>query len=407
MNKPLITSNLTKAHTSLDGFKWQQEKAKANSYISAAISHMRNKRNIDMRTYFLSIHQQREFFTNYADPDIAISMKSFQIRIYKAIKKFVHRDSKPDLQDQIGIIFGPDVAGTKGSKKRNISYGENDFPHLHALLILPFEISDPDVAKTFISLLTDELSRVYGVRTEPLRNGEICDAGKSVLVQKFSDINPLWYLTHYTTKASEFQNSLSDFEPFIAPYQMKLDEYDPAYARSPLEKAKFVRSRATIMAGQEVTLQQLTYDPSPFYLSEVCRDISQEHFHFLVERKLNGTYSRELSKLEINRIISWGGAWQNLRSPSAKFVSKKSPTWSRLSPQLLSHLEQAARSAVLGLDPEYPPLILGVDEEVTCFPSAFSWAKTYAEFHERLGYWRLYYNMFCDRRILDAKNMTQ
>jgi hypothetical protein len=70
-------------------------------------------------------------------------------------------------------------------------------------------------------------------------------------------------------------------------------------------------------------------------------------------------------------------------------------------------MDQAARTAVLGFDPQFPPLVLGVDEEVSCFPSAFSWAKTYAEFHEQLGYWRLYYNMFCDRRILDAKNITQ
>lgn len=404
MNKPLNTENFTRNNTTLDGARWVQDKATANIYISAAISHMRNKRNIDMRTYFLTIHQQREFFSTYADVDVAISTRSFQITIFKAIKSFVHGNCKPELEDRMGIIFGPDQLGTKGSKKRDISFNTNETPHMHAVLILPFEISDPEVEEKFMSLLTQEIKHLYGVRTEPLRVGETFDGGLSVLVQKFSAKNPLWYLVNYTTKASEFQNSQADFEPYIAPYQMKLEEYDAAYARSALEKAKFMRCRATIMLPQEQTLRQLTYDPAPFYLSDVCRDISEEHFRFLVERRMCGTYDVEPSRGEINQIVSWGGAWPCRSNSSSEFLAKRSsPTWSRLSPALLSYLDSAARSVVLGFDPEYPPLDLGVDDEVSCFPSAFSWAKTYGEFHERLGYWRLYYHLFSDRRLLDRE----
>lgn len=408
MNKPITTENFTRNNTTHDGARWRQDKATANTYISAAISHMRNKQNIDMRTYFLTIHQQREFFSTYADVDVAISKRSFQKKIFKTINSFVHGNCKPELEDRMGIIFGPDQLGTKGNKKRDISFNTNETPHIHAVLILPFEISDPEVEEKFMSLLTQEIKHVYGVRTESSRGGAIFDGGLSVLVQKFSDLNPLWYLVNYTTKASEFQNSQADFEPYIAPYQMKLEEYDTAYARSALEKAKFARYRATIMAAQERTLRRLTYDPTPFYLSDVCRDISEEHFHFLVERKMCRTYDVEPSRVEINRIISWGGAWPRRSNSSNEFPAKRSsPTWSRLSPALLSYLDSAARSVVLGFDPEYPPLDLGVDDEVMCFPSAFSWAKTYVEFHERLGYWRLYYHLFSDRRLLDREKLER
>lgn len=399
INKTTTTN--TKQNTNTDGAKWFDRKAKANTLIAAAISHMRNQKNIDKRAYFITIHQEASFFSTYASSDEAVSLKKFQLSIYKTIRQFVCGNALPELQDQIGIIFGSDMVGTKNKHISDSDFALHETPHIHAVLILPFEIGDTEIEERLISLLTLELQKIYGVRRQPLTGGKVCNAGKSVLVQKYSDEKPLWYVVAYGIKASAFDNCTNDFDFYICPYQKKLGKYDPSLANTEMERQSFLKRRANICLSQEQTLRSLTYDPTPFYLSEVCRDISPNHMAYLVERKLLGTYGKKPTDREIDRIIRWGGRGSHIGATNHTTPEKGMLTWSKLTPSTLSYLDHAARSVVLGFDPEHPKCELGACDELLAFPSVFSWAKSFCEFHDRLGYWRLYYSMFRERRVLN------
>ena len=384
-----------------DTSKWASRKALSNSYIAASVQHMRSTENLDGRCYFITAHNETRPDKNKILP----SHRAICTSIYKAISHFLsisRLGEKIDIshQDVPGMIFCSDVSGTRSdANKANFDF--TDSPHIHAVLFLPFEISDTRTDAAFMHKLAEIISDVDGIKKYNI--GTKADA---VLVEKFVANKPMWWLVDYAIKAQRFTTAHQNFQPLVFPYQQKLEKYELSKAKTDIERERFIRKRNSVLSGQTRTLRNLTYNPRKFYKSDMCCDFSVSHKGLLAFNKITKPENHIPTNQELDKIISWRGSFDgsqcgNLSQISTASTDKPSIFFDAVQPakwgiSVDGYIDESACRVALGKAVN-PPSMNQQGLMPTDFwqsPSEHAWLKTQDSFHQRLMYWRLHLRLF-------------
>ncbi|WP_370571562.1 hypothetical protein [Phaeobacter sp. SYSU ZJ3003] len=295
------------------------------------------------------------------------------------------------------MIASKDVAGTKWDANRG-NFDATNIPHIHAALILPFWVTDADTEIAFMHSLKRVVQKVDGIKS--------CNIGASsgsVLVERFTPNKPLWWLVDYNTKARRFSKASDEFEPLVFPYHLRLEKYEVSKARTDFERERFHRKRNNILAGQLRAYRNLTYNPKLFYKSEMCCDFSTSHKALLASNVLMETEDYTPSEQELNRIVEWRGKFDNSNfgtavalstantsPPRPVLVAQKPPSWGV---SLDGYVDESACRVAVGKSvlPPTAQQLQVMPPDFGHYPSEHAWLNSQDCFHQRLGFWRLYF----------------
>ncbi|MDE4062179.1 hypothetical protein [Phaeobacter gallaeciensis] len=386
--------------------KWAARKALSNTYIAASVQHMRSTENLDNRCYFITAHNETRPDKNKVLP----SHRAICTNIYKAVSRLLSTSqlgNKIDIshQDKPGMIFCSDVFGTRSDANRG-NFDFTDSPHIHAILFLPFEISDARTDVAFMHNLMEIIRDVDGIKKYNI--GTNAD---TVLVEKFVPNKPMWWLVDYAIKAQRFTAAHQKFQPLVFPYHYKLEKYEPSNAKTDLQLERFARKRNTILAGQERASINLTYDPRKFYKSDMCCDFSVSHKALLACNKMTKPENHIPTEREINEIISWRGKFDgsqcgNLPLISTANTDKPNTFFDAVQPtewgiSLSGYIDESACRVALGkaVNPASLTQQTLMPTDFWQSPSEHAWLKTQDYFHQRLMYWRLHFRLFALARF--------
>lgn len=219
MNKKINTSWVN--YTNNEYYKSQPIEKIKDEYdsltnIANALAHMNpsDRNNYDDRTFIISVHLSKFTYRHHSKIIMAQKM------INKAlINHFRYGSIK--REDKVGIINSIDYSGSRTGNKEATS---DSLPHLHITLIFPKKLYSFLAPYEIPQEITTALVDLSVVQPYELNdNGDIISHG--IYVEKFSPVNPVWYVANYNSKFSQKTRGCNH-STIISPRDEIIEKFD-------------------------------------------------------------------------------------------------------------------------------------------------------------------------------------
>lgn len=247
-------------------------KIKSYTYLANAIFHLRDKSNLDKRTYFIT--------WPIPNRQMMQQKKYFFVRVIKNLVK------KIDPSAEWGMIVAGDFGGTRYQSPR---FGEAGQAHLHATLVLPFDFPVKSLhAAISMRLLKD--SRRDGVQL----------ASSVVDFRQYQPDKPYWYALDYFNKGEKYLPSDWNFSPYIYP----VDRFRRG-RRKTIGTTNIPKNRS-FDAEIERIRDELLFDPRSFFSDLASCGLSDDHRGCLDEFELIADQEKPKMKMKLINLIKIG-----------------------------------------------------------------------------------------------------
>lgn len=266
-----------------------QKRITALKNLSKLISHMNNKSRLDYRTIAIEkIPLNEKFLKANGFPQRNILKQLLETICYQICNQIIEVPIKQMSNSmKPGIFLGPDIAGTR-TKSKITDYHiekENVFPHIHGIIILPFELRkwQQDI---LIKKIKEKIELLPAVKNK----STMITSHKEVQLSPYKEKSPIWNYLDYASKLDLKNQSFkyaNTFEPIIYPYGKIIHS---TKTRNPNKnnRSGYDRKLNDIYKAAAVTYEQLLLEPWHFFNSNMHRDISETHKEIIVEHKISG-----------------------------------------------------------------------------------------------------------------------
>ena len=246
--------------------------------IANALAHMNpsDRNNYDDRTYIISVHLSK--FTYQHHSKIIMAQKMINKALINHFKY-----GSTGREDKIGIINSIDYSGSRTGSKEATS---GSLPHLHITLIFPkklYSFLEPSEIPQEITTALVDLSVVQPYELND--NGDIISHG--IYVEKFSPVNPVWYVANYNSKFSQ-KTSGCDHSTIISPRDEMIEKFDTIRKgrnkRAEIHRGE--RKKKNFKSEVDKILRELRKQPKRYYLHKASIDWCDETSDYARNNKL-------------------------------------------------------------------------------------------------------------------------